>query len=85
VPLVLGPDGDRLAKRHGAVSLADLLKHSWTSHDVVRLLLRHLGLDTGDEVTTATALVSDFRFERLSAAPWKVTGAELASFRIGPE
>ena len=24
VPLVLGPDGDRLAKRHGAVTLADL-------------------------------------------------------------
>jgi glutamyl/glutaminyl-tRNA synthetase len=25
VPLVLGPDGRRLAKRHGAVTLADLL------------------------------------------------------------
>ena len=26
VPLVLGPDGERLAKRHGAVTLADLAR-----------------------------------------------------------
>ena len=39
VPLVLGPDGARLAKRHGAVTLADL-----AGDDVLGLLAVSLGL-----------------------------------------
>jgi glutamyl-tRNA synthetase len=85
VPLVLGPDGDRLAKRHGAVSLGDLMNHGWTTHDVVRLLVRHLGLGVGDETTTVASLVVDFRVEQLPTVPWQLTAAEIASFRIGPE
>jgi glutamyl-tRNA synthetase len=80
VPLVLGPDGDRLAKRHGAVSLADLVKHGWTISDIVQLLARRLGLSVGDEVMTATSLVSAFHLAQLTRVPWQLTAAELASF-----
>jgi glutamyl-tRNA synthetase len=85
VPLVLGPDGDRLAKRHGAVSLADLMNHGWAAHDVVRILVQHLGLGVGDEKSTIASLVADFRLEQLSTVPWQLTNVEIASFPIGPE
>ena len=38
VPLVLGPDGSRLAKRHGAVTLADLARRGITVEEVVARL-----------------------------------------------
>jgi glutamyl-tRNA synthetase len=85
VPLVLGPDGDRLAKRHGAVSLADLVNSGWTDRDVLRLLVRELGLDAVDEVTTAASLISHFHFERLPRSPWQLTSADLASLNVRPE
>lgn len=43
VPLVYGPDGQRLAKRHGAVSLADLSAAGWSSSEVRDLLWSSLG------------------------------------------
>jgi glutamyl-tRNA synthetase len=44
VPLVLGPDGSRLAKRHGAVTLADRAALGETPDDVRAELLRSAGL-----------------------------------------
>ena len=38
VPLVLGADGERLAKRHGAVTLRDLAADGWDPTDVVAAL-----------------------------------------------
>ena len=38
VPLVLGPTGERLAKRDGAVTLAALADHGVTAADVLRAL-----------------------------------------------
>lgn len=69
VPLVLGPDGERLAKRHGAVTLTDL-EASGTSVDAVsRRLRRGLGPGAPDELG---ALVTWFAPERLSRDPWTV-------------
>lgn len=49
VPLVLGPDGRRLAKRHGAVSLADRTALGETPTAVLGLLASSLGLcEPGD-------------------------------------
>lgn len=47
VPLVLNPQGRRLAKRDGAVTLADLQDRGWTVEDVVTLLGRSLSLPPG--------------------------------------
>jgi glutamyl-tRNA synthetase len=44
VPLVLGPDGERLAKRHGAVTLADIVANGMTEGDLLSWLLASLGL-----------------------------------------
>jgi glutamyl-tRNA synthetase len=49
VPLMLGPDGARLAKRHGAVTLADRAALGQSPADVRRELLAPFGL--GDCVT----------------------------------
>ena len=49
VPLMLGPDGTRLAKRHGAVTLGDQLADGRTPEEVRTELARGLGLATADE------------------------------------
>ncbi len=38
VPLMLGPDGQRLAKRHGAIAVADYRAQGFTPKDVIALL-----------------------------------------------
>lgn len=45
VPLVRGPDGVRLAKRHGAVTLDELTAAGRTVAQVVAALVRSIGLD----------------------------------------
>jgi glutamyl-tRNA synthetase len=84
VPLVLGPDGHRLAKRHGAVSLGDLVQRGWTAAGVLQLLAQHLGLAMLDDVVMARSLVSGFSFERLPITPWQLTADDLASFDRSP-
>jgi glutamyl-tRNA synthetase len=54
VPLMLGPDGARLAKRHGAVTLADRAALGQPADDVRRELLAPFGL--GDCVTMEQAV-----------------------------
>jgi len=44
VPLVLAPDGTRLAKRHGSVTLADRAARGESATDVAARLLRSVGL-----------------------------------------
>jgi glutamyl-tRNA synthetase len=84
VPLVLGPDGDRLAKRHGAVSLDDLLERGWTAAGVLKLLAQHLGFATSEEIVTAESLVSQFSFGRIPVNPWQLTASDVASFNRSP-
>jgi glutamyl-tRNA synthetase len=48
VPLVRGPDGARLAKRHGAVTLDELIAAGQTADTVAGALLRSLGLTLPD-------------------------------------
>lgn len=45
LPLVLGPDGSRLAKRHGAVTLADRTAAGESAIDVLHWLAKSLGFD----------------------------------------
>lgn len=47
VPLVVGPDGDRLSKRHGGVTLADCLKLGFSAQAVRRALLH--SIDAGSD------------------------------------
>jgi glutamyl-tRNA synthetase len=53
VPLVLGGDGERLAKRHGAVTLDDLVAEGVTPQRVRAALARSLGAEVPEDATPA--------------------------------
>lgn len=72
VPLALNADGRRLAKRDGAVTVADLDPLGWTPARVLGLLATSLGLAEPDEPITAAGLLTRFDPPRLSRDPWIV-------------
>jgi glutamyl-tRNA synthetase len=67
VPLVLGHDGERLAKRHGAVTLEDLSEMSEDPAAVRTELLASLGLST-DPVEAARG----FDWATIRRSPWMI-------------
>ena len=73
VPLVLGPDGSRLAKRHGAVTLADLAARGIGPAEVLAQLAASLGLGRagGSPPTTAADLLEEFAFDRIERSAWQ--------------
>src|SRR6476646_4576501 len=60
VPLVLGPDGARLAKRHGAVTLADRVALGESPAEVRAGLARSVGLAGPGEIPTLDELLARF-------------------------
>ena len=60
VALMLGPDGERLAKRHGAVTLADRAAFGQSAPDVRDELAASLGLGARGEALTPAELVERF-------------------------
>jgi glutamyl-tRNA synthetase len=60
VPLVLAPDGERLAKRHGAVTLADRAALGESAADAVAWMAASLGLAEPGERPSAATLVGRF-------------------------
>ena len=69
VPLVLGPDGERLAKRHGACAIADYRAAGWPPERVVGRLAHTLGLASQDEACRPVNLVDRFDVGRLPKTP----------------
>jgi glutamyl-tRNA synthetase len=68
VPLVLGSDGERLSKRHGAVGLRDRLDLGWTVEQVVGLLGASIGLAESGEPLTAAQVLDRFDPSTLAIA-----------------
>jgi len=66
VPLVLGPDGRRLAKRHGAVTLSD---RGEGPEEVRAWMVRSLGLAEAGEMPTADELLARFDPDLLPREP----------------
>ncbi|MEZ5142933.1 MAG: tRNA glutamyl-Q(34) synthetase GluQRS [Acidimicrobiales bacterium] len=78
VPLVLAPDGRRLAKRDGAVTLADLASIRREPPSAVRdRLAVSLGLAEPGEAVTMAELVARFDPAALPSEPWVLGHAEL--------
>lgn len=69
VPLVVGADGARLAKRHGAVTLADRLARGETAADVVGRLAHSAGLTAEPAPVLAPQLVEAFDAGRIVRRP----------------
>ncbi|HYJ78534.1 MAG TPA: tRNA glutamyl-Q(34) synthetase GluQRS [Longimicrobiaceae bacterium] len=73
VPLLLGGDGERLAKRHGAVSLGELRRRGVAPERVVGWLAATCGLAEEGEAIAPAGLVERFAARRLPRAPARVT------------
>lgn len=80
VPLALSPEGRRLAKRDGAVTLADLAPLGWSPSQVLTLLAASLGLD---EPVEPGDLLARFDPAALPRAPWVVRPEDLRKSHPG--
>jgi glutamyl-tRNA synthetase len=77
VPLVLAPDGARLAKRHGAVTLEDLADRGCSPAEVGARLARSLGFDAVGSAVMAGDLLDHFDLTRVPRSPWRLTTDDL--------
>jgi glutamyl-tRNA synthetase len=78
VPMILGSDGERLSKRHGAVSVLQYRDDGYLPEALVNFLAR-LGWSHGDEELFSTAkLVEWFDLEHVSRSPAQFNGEKLA-------
>lgn len=75
LPLVVGADGERLAKRHGATALSDLRALGWSSPALVGRIGSTAGLCASDERLTPSELLTRYDPDRLSRE----------DVRLGPE
>ncbi|WP_124055410.1 glutamyl-Q tRNA(Asp) synthetase [Arcanobacterium ihumii] len=67
VPLVLNPDGVRLAKRDGAVTLPRLRELGVSTADVVEMMALSLGMEP---VRSASEFLGVFNPNKLNLEPW---------------
>jgi len=70
VPLVFGPDGERLAKRHGSVTLSDQLLKGRTPGDVLADFAVSLGMAELNERPSLAQLVERFDPRALPRDVW---------------
>ncbi|MCU1360365.1 MAG: tRNA glutamyl-Q(34) synthetase GluQRS [Ilumatobacteraceae bacterium] len=70
VPLVSGTDGQRLAKRHGATTLAELADLGVDPPRVLSMLGASLHLCEIDDAVSIQELADGFSFDRIPTAPW---------------
>jgi glutamyl-tRNA synthetase len=78
VPLVLGRDGERLAKRHGPVSLLELRERGVGPERLVGYLAALSGIGAGDPARPAE-LVPGFGLEHVTREPARVDAAAIAA------
>lgn len=76
VPLVVGEDGRRLAKRHGDTRLASLRDNGISSEQLIGLLAQSCGLRPTSDPISPRDLLADFDWSRVSRERWVFT-AEL--------
>ncbi|MEX0958013.1 MAG: glutamate--tRNA ligase [Burkholderiales bacterium] len=78
VPMILGHDGERLSKRHGAVSVMQYLEDGYLPEALVNYLAR-LGWSHGDdEIFSREQLVEWFYLAHISRSPARFDPAKLA-------
>lgn len=77
VPLILGPDGKRLSKRHGATSVGAYLEQGYLAEGLVNYLVR-LGWAHGDEeLFSSQELLEKFSIEGVGLAAGRWDAAKL--------
>ena len=74
VPLMLGADGDRLAKRHGAIALNAWRQAGWSAEKTLGMLAATLNLVPPGREISAAELVFEFNPNRLPKKPQAFAG-----------
>jgi glutamyl-tRNA synthetase len=69
LPLVIGPDGRRLAKRHGDTRLATYRDDGVPASRVLALLATWCGIKTARPINSAADLIGDFDLARVPRTP----------------
>jgi len=69
LPLVVGEDGRRLAKRHGDTSLRFLREQGVSAEQLIGWLAWHSGLQEKPSPVSAEALVGDFDIQLVPKTP----------------
>lgn len=77
LPLLVGPDGAPLSKRHGAASVLDLRREGYLAAAVLNLLFRLGHTPAGDGWQTPAGQVAGFRADHLGRAPARFDPAQL--------
>ncbi len=78
VPMILGSDGERLSKRHGAVSVMQYFEEGYLPEALTNYLAR-LGWSHGDaEIFSRDDLVKWFDLAHISRSPARFDGEKLA-------
>lgn len=67
IPMILGPDRERLSKRHGATSVDDYSQKGYLAEALVNFLsLLSWSSESGEEILSRERLIKEFSFNRLS-------------------
>jgi len=82
-PLLIGPDGARLSKRHGAISLAELRARGVGAEEITGFLAWHAGLLDRPEPVTPRDLVPHFRMDRVPRTDIVLTAEDLERLAEG--
>jgi len=78
VPMILGPDGEKLSKRHGAVSVTQYDEDGYLPEALVNYLAR-LGWSHGDdEVFPVAEFIDWFELDHISRSPAQFNPEKLA-------
>jgi glutamyl-tRNA synthetase len=81
VPLVVGPDGHRLAKRHGDTRLATLRGEGVRPERLIGLLAWSCGLISELQPCQPRELLPQFELSRINRQPWTFTDDHLRWLR----
>jgi glutamyl-tRNA synthetase len=86
LPIVVGEDDRRLAKRHGDTRLAAYRDLGIARSRILSLLARWCGIEPSDsEILNPADLIDRFDLRRIPAAPVVFTAADDAWLRLGTE
>jgi glutamyl-tRNA synthetase len=84
VPLVIGPDGRRLAKRHGDTRLSVLRDAGVPAERLIGLLAWSCGLQADRTPIAARDLIDRFDWSRLPRSPFVFTRTHWENLKIVP-
>jgi glutamyl-tRNA synthetase len=83
LPLIVGPDGRRLAKRHGDTRLSYYRERGVSAGRVLALLAKWSGIPTPPQVAAARDLLANFRLRDVPPAPVVFCSEDDAWLRAG--